>query len=309
MYAIATDLSPRLDDAAAKAIVDARLGPAGDWSSPLLQYRLSAEFQSDWKVEVGHWLHAADQHGFTGELVHRVVSRANNGRITSLGPLRDANDPHHRMFIQEFAPAILAYYLLASGWAFEAWEPNVGEKVDVDLSLRSPSGARVHFQVKASDRPGYVVNHRLYDGEDRASVLSGLRKGASQLPSPASHAGFVVLSPIRDFPLDPFDIIPEAIGTTLCDSSKQVWLSRTRLGRFWTEWTHVAGVILLDVVRADPIRYRCIVLTNPAASVRAEPEWFPRAASCILEGDRFRWHGGEPSSCGLPTGTLLVDSD
>ena len=43
----------------ARRLVDAKLGMSDRWPSPLVSYRLGAEWQDDWKVEVGQWLRAA----------------------------------------------------------------------------------------------------------------------------------------------------------------------------------------------------------------------------------------------------------
>ena len=73
----------------ALALVDQLLGDSTLWPSPLAQYRLTSDFQSDWKEEVGHWLHTAQVCGFADALVARVplaldVGRGRKGSIQTI---------------------------------------------------------------------------------------------------------------------------------------------------------------------------------------------------------------------------------
>ena len=163
----------RLTGTDALSFVDRVLGPADSWASPLIGYRLTAESQADWKIELGQWLKVAEQNGFLERVLHDLRTQAQRpSRFTEI----DANDDRHLKFHQHLAVARIAHYLTALDWRFEAFEPETGANVDVDLSLRSPSGEVVEFQVKAPDQPGRVENGKIVDGENDLRIVQAVRK-------------------------------------------------------------------------------------------------------------------------------------
>jgi hypothetical protein len=300
-------------DDEARAFVDGVFGPSEEWRSPLIRYRLTSDFQADWKTEVGHWLKSAERQGFLKKVLERVLKRAKSPPSGATTPNKEANDPHHLVLAQELAPAMAVHYLTGTGWSFEAWEPVTGGAVDVDFSLQAPDGMSVMLQVKAPDRPGEVVGHRLVDGENDEYVLRALSKAASQLPTSGDSANLIVVSANRTWSLSgqPQCVVTDLIGSTL-QVGNAVTLPRSRRGKFWTpDWKHVSGVVLLDYLRGvDEFKYPCTVLLNPAADVKALAEWFPRSRVCILEGSTFRWVRGEPGDADtLPDGTVLVEDE
>ena len=103
----------RIDRAAALATVDAHLGAADEWKSPLIRYRFSSNFHSDFKEEIGHWLHTAERFGFQGALVERLAKRA---KRESRSVAVDPNDRRHTELLVELAAAIFAHYLCGTGW-------------------------------------------------------------------------------------------------------------------------------------------------------------------------------------------------
>jgi len=151
-------------DDEARSFVDDMLGRADEWCSPLISHRLTSKWQSDWKAEVGHWLKTAERHGFLPRLLRRVgraksgprgsATHSNDGSSGQAVPVCDANDPHHRILAHELAPAMTTHYLVGTGWAFVAWEPITGSKVDIDVELKAPDGTAVMLQVKAPDNLG-----------------------------------------------------------------------------------------------------------------------------------------------------------
>lgn len=67
-----------------------QFGAAAEWRSGLLSYRLSSDFQKDWREEVGHWLKTAEAHGYLKPLLNRVLKRAKRGtRSTGVDPTTD----------------------------------------------------------------------------------------------------------------------------------------------------------------------------------------------------------------------------
>jgi hypothetical protein len=300
-----------VDDGAARAFVDEKFGRSEEWRSFLIQYRLTSDFQADWKAEVGHWLKTAERLGFLDKVLARVLKRAKDPPAHVVRPTREANDPHHLVLAQELAPAMASYYFVGTGWAFDAWEPVMGGEVDVDVSLRAPDGTRVMVQVKAPDQPGQIVAHQRVDGEYDDRVLRQIAKAAGQLPKSSAGANLILVSANRTWPLsgEPGCVVTELIGSTR-GTEKGVFLRRADCGKFWTpEWAHISGVVLLDYVRGvDQFKYQCTVLLNPVATATASSEWFPRARVCQLEGSTFRWIRGEPGRAHtLPDGTSLVD--
>ncbi|MCK6536213.1 MAG: hypothetical protein L6Q84_24875 [Polyangiaceae bacterium] len=290
----------------ALAFVDALFGSPEEWRSPLIRYRLSSDFQSDWKEEVGNWLKTAERLSFLDPLLDRLIKRTKRG-TRSVGV--DPNDRRHSELISELAPAMIAYYLSGTGWQFKAWEPITGGDVDVDLELEAPDGRQVHVQVKAPDQPGLVVNHRSVDGENDERVLAAVLKAAEQLPRPGTAVNLIAVCANRTWPLsgEPGFLVTELVGSTVQRGSV-VSLPRSRVGRFYsTDWAHIAGVVVLDYLRGvDVFKYPCTVLLNPQAARPASPDWFPRGRVCQFDGEAFRWIRGEPGDeHTLPDGTKL----
>jgi hypothetical protein len=72
---------------------DTHLGVPTEWSaSAMLEYRLAADFQADWKAEVGHWLHAAKQFGFLEPMLRPLLGERDR---RSRSENRDIDDPRH----------------------------------------------------------------------------------------------------------------------------------------------------------------------------------------------------------------------
>jgi hypothetical protein len=299
----------QLSRADALALVDSCFGSSEEWRSPLIKYRLSNDFQSDWKEEVGHWLKTAEQNGFLEELRDRILKRARRGtRSVSVDP----NDRRHNELFAELAPAMTAHYLAGTGWSFTAWEPVTGGSVDVDLQFAAPDRKTVMIQVKGSDQPGSVANWQRVNGENDDWVLKAIDHAATQLPTKTIGANLIVACANRNWPAssEPAFAVTHLIGSTMSLGSA-VTLPRTALGKFWTpEWRHVSALARLDLVRPESnCFYSCTVLLNPSPDCRnpALPEWFPHARVLLLEGTNFRWLRGEPRASTMPDGTLLTD--
>lgn len=300
-----------IGDDEARGFVDRLFGPAGEWKSPLIRYRLDSDFQADWKAEVGHWLKTAERLGFLDKVLHRVLTRAKNPPPQVVSPSKASNDPHHLVLGQDLAPAMAAHYLVGTGWSFEKWEPITGGAIDVDLSLHAPGGTRCQLQVKAPDQPGEFNGHRRENGEYDERVVGAIAKAAGQLLSDTTDVNLIVVSANRIWPLsgNPDCVVTDLFGTSVSHGSgTPIVLPRDQLGRFWSPgWRHIAGVVLLDYIRgSDAFMYGCTVLLNPVANHGASADWFPRARVCLLGGDKFHWERGEPGFAhGLPTGTIL----
>jgi hypothetical protein len=315
----------------ALALVDTLFGPAGKWPSPIIAYRLSEAAQEDWKEEIGHWLDTAGRAGFRDKVVERALKQARRGtRSAGIDP----NDERHSDLVQELAPAMVAHYLLNTGWSSSpstVWEPVTGGVVDVDLQLTTPSGVVANVQVKAPDQPGNVVNGRVVrtpakgderdasgtlrpeikiGGEADWKILHDVDKAAEQLPKTAAQVNLIAVCPNRSALSAPHAcLLSHLYGVTL-GGRAGVTLPSSKLGKFWDpEWRHVAGVLMLELLRpgsGDPL-YSCIALFNPVSDVRAMPDWFPHARVCVLDSYTFRWIRGEPGlPAWLPDGTLIV---
>jgi hypothetical protein len=295
----------RDDPTAALAFVDALLGDASEWSSPLINYRLSSDFQADWKEEVGHWLKTAERCGFLEQLRQRVIKRAKRG-TTAVEV--DPNDKSHNVLVQELASAMVIHYLTGTGWTFQAWEPITGGSVDVDIQLGAPDGSAVYVQVKAPDLPGRVVG-----GEYDERIVAAVAKAAQQLPPSGSQVKLIAVCANKGFPISlhpPMSLIADLIGQTTCGSP--VTLPKSRLGKFWTsQWAHVAGVVLLDYGRGgDRFLYPCTVLLNPSLDIRGMADWFPHARVCTFDGSEFHWVRGAPGDLhGIPDGARFDPSN
>lgn len=312
-----TDESPSVDvrelhaitPAEALALVDEHLGDPASWPSALMEYRLTAEFQSDWKEEVGHWLHCAKTHGFLDRLLAPINGEKRRGMNT--GEI-SANDKRHLKLHQYLAPAFACHYLTGTGWTFDGYDTDVGGGVDVDVAMVSPDGGLTELQVKAPDQPGEVVAGRIHDGEFDGRIVKQLDHAVKQLPSPARSVGLVFLHAQRRRPIvsDCAFIVHHLVGSTLQHSSLQrVVLPRENAGKFFTQgWGHIAAVVAVDFLRGElEAKYASTVFLNPNATRPADPDWFLRASVLALRGDRFEWVRGEPGHHDLPSGTQLVD--
>lgn len=302
-----------ITDSDASALVDLLLGRANEQSSGLLKYRFGADFQRDWKAELGHWLHTAESFGFIEPLWARAVGRLTGGGDAQIDV--DPNDRMQRMLLQDLAPAMFVHYLAGLGWRFEAWEPPRppeadGGHLDVDVSLVAPDRSPVDVQVKAPDQPGVVRNRRRVHGESDEAVIRSLSKAAVQLPRAGAQAKMIAVSALRDWPLtwEPGAVVAALVGRCLQLDDEKWEISSDRLGAFATvEWAHVGAVLLLDLVRSEAVaHYGSIVLVNPWAPVRIDPAWFPASRVCTIEAGIVRWAGGAPRYAGLPEGTVVL---
>jgi hypothetical protein len=303
----------RVTPADARAFVDQTLGAADTWASPLISYRLSADAQADWKVELGNWLKVAEQNGFLDRLMHDVQSQA---RRPSKLTTKDPNDRNHLKLHHYVAAARVTHYLTALGWSFGAFEPETGGDVDIDLQLKSPNGAPVEFQIKAPDQPGRIENHRIVDGEFDERVIAAVEHAAIQLRHPARAPAIIAICANRDFPLcwELRRLVHLLVGSTKQVGSS-VFLEKNDTGKFWSpDWSHVSGVFLLDLVRGidiesggDVAKYISACLLNPNASFPILPSWFSRSRVLGFAGDVFEWMGGDARHSTVPSGTRLVD--
>jgi hypothetical protein len=331
----------RTDRQTALSFVDAELGPPEDWQSPILRYALSAPFQEDWKEEVGHWLMTAQRFGFLAQLKQRVLPAKRGTHVATI----NINDERRSHLLQELAPAMMTHYFSGTGWSFVAWEPIKGGAEDVDVALRAPSGKDVLFQVKAPDQPGHLVpaegeapagfrvvrtpaegNERDESGKLRPEVKTGgeadwkltkvAAKAADVLPRLGSQAQFVCICPNRS-PLSMAHVvlISYLAGRTEGEHGRRgrtrVTLPKDKRGQFWSaEWAHVSGLIVLELLRPEngDISYGCVVLLNPNAAALASADWFEHAHVLVLEGNTFRWKGGEPAGPRyVPDGTVVAN--
>jgi hypothetical protein len=298
-----------ITDADALALVDRLLGDASQWPSPLIQYRLTSEWQADWKAELGHWLHSAGGFGFRDVLVDRVLGRA---RRRSRSVEVDPNDQRHLDLQSEMAAAMVVHYLAGTGWTYRQWEAVTGGAGDVDVEFAAPNGTIVNAQVKAPDQPGGREGGRVVDGEYDERVVTAARKAAGQLVPFPNATNLVVICARRDWPLsgNPRPLVTYLYGSTFCNREGRVWLPEGARRWFFTPWwRHIGAVMLLDYIRGiDRFIYGCTVLTNPFAQCRVDPNWFARARVCVFDGAVFRWVNDEPGGRGhtsLPDGTVL----
>jgi hypothetical protein len=282
-----------IDDAAACKLVDETLGAADEWRSLIIRYRFSSDFQAHWKAEVGHWIHTARRHGFQDPLVQRVRARANNEKPRTPDKVT-LEDRLYTVLLQELGPAMVAHYLLSTGWSFRTWDMPDGAGGDVDLGVRAPDGVAVDIQIKV---PG------------TENPLASVEKAARQLRSSPNRAVIVVCSRDPQFPSCEPDEFFNLIGNTTNYDGVVCLNDR---GRFESEdFRHVGGLVLLDYIPgAIEQTYCCTVLTNPWAASRSRTEraWFPRARVLLLDGERFRWEP-EPPDLGFefPNGTFVSD--
>lgn len=299
----------------ALAFVDKQLGDPSGWPSPLMRYRLTAEFQSYWKEELGHWLKTAERFGFLDRVMHEIDHQAKRRSKKDTGEIR-ANDERHLKLHHHLAATRVTYYLTGTGWGFEAYEPETGGAVDVDLSLTAPGGSAVEFQVKAPDQPGERANHRVVDGEDDKKIVHDIDKACKQLRRPASGPALIAICANRTWPFawNPTAAVVHLFGSTNGYDGGFTCLEVKDRGLFFTDgWKHVSGVVFLDLAigrgfeeEVDRVVYPCTVLLNPFAIFPVLPAWFPNGRVCYLEGEIFRWANSTPQNGNtLPEGTLL----
>jgi hypothetical protein len=293
------------------AFADEHLGDASKWHSSPIKYRLEADFQKDWKSEVGHWLYTAKQYGFIDTFLKRLISRANQEGIKEELD-RDPNDQLHTILFQDLAPAMAVHYFLGIGWEFIEWEPNSPTGTDIDIKLKSPSNKKVVCQVKGSDLPGRrTKKHRIINGENNQWVIKALDKAAKQLPKPAVNASMIIICPNRVWPMNVGPLVSSLYGTTQHNSdTNTTFLRREKTARFFTdEWTHIGAVTQLHLLRSvDVTGYGCRTLINPNAGDIAALTFrdYPRCRVLHLDGNKFRWQGVEPENSTFPNGTILI---
>jgi hypothetical protein len=300
----------RYQDGDALRAVDEILGPAEAWSPSLIEYRLSSDFQADWKREVGCWLLAAKEYGFLDRIKNRI-GRARNeaARPEVTGP----NDSAHKILGQELAGPMVAYYFTSLGWKFESWDPPARGEGDVDLRLQSPAGVLADIQVKAPDQPGHVSGGQIVDGEHDAWVLNALDKGLGQIASQPGPIRMVVISPQRTF-----NIGADVLATYLVGKPRSIgdslWgVSRDGGGKFTKDpGAAVSAVVDLSLLRGmGETLYRCTVICNPwmLSAGRLAPEGFSHARVLSLAGDKFIWTPEEPGRCfGFRSGTPYLEN-
>jgi hypothetical protein len=300
----------------ALAFVDSKLGEASSWPSPLIQYRLSADFQSVWKEELGHWLKTAERLGFLDRVLHEIEHQAKKRSKKDTGEVR-ANDERHLKLHQHLAAARLAYYLTGTGWEFKAYEPESGGAIDIDLSLAAPGEQAVDFQVKAPDQPGERAAGRVVDGEHDKRIIEAIDHAVKQLRRPPSGPALIGISANRTWPFawDPTAAVVHLVGSTHGYDDGSTSLEPENRGLFFSDgWKHASGVMFLDFAVGrgfddleDRVLYPCTVLLNPLAICRASAAWFPHARVSYLDGQIFRWANGAPQNGNtLPEGTMLL---
>jgi hypothetical protein len=289
----------RTSNEIALALVDTHLGVPTAWSaSAMLEYRLAADFQADWKAEVGHWLHAAKQFGFLEPMLRPLLGERDR---RSRSENRDIDDPRHLKLHQHLASALLCHYFTGIGWSFKGWDTETGGTIDIDLALNTPEGTLVELQVKS---PGSSQ-----DADSR--LIQALENAVQQLPREARSVAMVAIfaqrPPFSSLTGKPATLIHHLFGSTL-QRGTEVFLPREAFGQFMLgNWNEIAGVVVIDLLRgADTVRYPCTVLLNPNATRLASPDWFPRSRVLTLEGRKFRWVRGEPwDEHDLPKGTTI----
>jgi hypothetical protein len=286
-------------------LVDQALGPAESWKSPLLSYRLSSDFQADWKVEVGQWLATARSFGFLEKVLKPILGEQKHRAAGAVDP----NDKHHLKLHQHLAAALFCHYLTATGWTFVDWEPDTGGDVDVDLSLRAPDGTLVELQVKAPGEPKPRTSAGRRGDPVSPRLCEAMEKAANQLPRPARSVALIAVLPLWDYPTAGalLALVRQTFGSTV-QTHQRVELHAESFGRFLAGgWKHVSGVVTLETTRGvERSSYGCTTLLNPTATMPARPSWFPRSCVAVLEGERIEWLGGIPErKHGLPAGTVV----
>lgn len=201
----------------------------------------------------------------------------------------------YRVLLEELHPAMVAHYLLRTGWAFRAWDTPDGAGGDVDLAVTSPLGRDVDIQIKV---PG------------TENPFAALEKAARQLrPSPNIGIVFVCSRDPSYVSCEPEDFLTELVGPATNECGVVGLTARGRFGS--ADWGHVGAVALLDYIPgASRQTYACTTLLNPwcipAAAV--ERGCFARARVLHLDAATFRWSPEEPDRAGhLPDGTRVPE--
>jgi hypothetical protein len=294
-------------------LVENHLGSPEAWAaSALVQYRLQDDFQADWKLEVGHWLHAAKQHEALERVVAPILGERDR-RNRKYPATRHLQDPRHLKLHQHLAAAMTCHYLTGTGWSCRGFDTEIGGSVDIDLEMSAGDGTLVKFQVKAPDQPGKLDQGCYKNGDKDHRVIESLGHAVGQLHRPSHAVQMVALFAQRatSLALHPSCLIKQVYGRTVAHVGEVV-LQERDFGVFLKgDWDHVAGLVVLDLLRTyKATTYTCTVMLNPRAAHPANPDWFPEGHVAILEGDSFRWLRGAPSLCfELPTGTRLVGPD
>jgi hypothetical protein len=286
----------RYPDDEALAAVENVLGPPQRWAPSLIEYRLSSDFQADWKCEVGCWLLNARDLGY----LDRLESRLRRALIEAAQPkVTGPNDSAHRILVHELTGAMVTYYFAASGWRFVSWEPPV-RAGDVD-GLLSPAGLPVDVQVKAPDQPGSVVRGRIVGGEFDDRVLKAIDKAMAQLEPAPGHARMVVVSPQRSWNIKADVLACHMLGRPGPRAPESWGISRESGGAFaHAPGSSISALVDLGLVRGpDETLYRSTVICNPwiGKDELLGPEVFPHARVLSLDAGKFVWAPKEPSRC------------
>lgn len=301
----------RYTDADAFAFVNQVLGEPKTWAPSLIAYRLSSDFQANWKVEVGHWLLFARDEGFLDRLKKRIIDRAlgEAGRPSVTGP----NDSAHRTLVSELASVMVGYYLTRLGWHLQAWEPpRPIPKGDIDLRLTAPSGLGVDVQVKAPDQPGEFSHGRIINGEIDERVLKAIDKAVGQLEFASGPGRMVVVCPQRTWPLEADVLACHLLGKPIVRSDDVWGICREGGGVFGkAPGSDIAAVAALSYDRGHKELYRCTVVRNPwaPAATSISSACFPHARVLSLVGSRFVWEPEQPGKCfQFPSGMRLLEA-
>jgi hypothetical protein len=275
---------------------DSVLGEAGRWSPTILSYRLSSDFQKDWKIEVGRWLLTAERFDFLGPLKSRLI-RATNDILNPQGS--GAEQSTHVILLSELAAAKIVYYLTNTGWKFLEWEPKI-EKGDVDIRLISPSGITTDIQVKCPN------------GDQDDWVASMVDKAAKQLANSPGPARMIVLAPRNTWGTDLNSLAPYVIGSAIGNGQGYTSLKKHMRGIFGDDCNkQLTSVCDIQLVRGiNETLYRSTVFLNPWCNKPSllNIEDFQGARVCTLIDNKFIWFPEEPFQCGaLPNGTEYIE--
>ena len=217
-------------------------------------------------------MNTARAHGFESRLVERARARANGVR-PRIPETVTTDDVLYRVLLEELHPAMVAHYLVRTGWGFREWDSPDGAGGDVDLAVTSPTGEPVDIQIKV---PG------------TESALAALEKAARQLRASPHRTAIVVCSRRSRFvSCEPGELLG-LIGSTVSEYGAVRLAER---GRFASaDWAHVGGVALLDYIPGEvQQKYTCTVLLNPwcNADVAIERDGFPVPAYCASKRTAF----------------------
>jgi hypothetical protein len=290
-----------VSDDEARSLIQELIGRGGVWTSELMQYRTTSDWQDDWVVEVGNWLARARLLGFLDRLLAPVLSQRDAAGS------RDAGDPVHRNVNQQLAQAMVVHYFVSTGWNLHAFEPAVtdlrgdGTRADVDVQMCPPAAtAIVDMQVKASGTLG------VHDHQVDQQIRAGVAYGAEQLPDPPLGPALIVVVARRDWPLyGDTHVLENLIGSTSGYEDRRVLLHDQAHGEL-AGWTHVSGIVTLDLRRGSDDDYGCSVLQNPWADYPLDPAWFPHAYVLTCADGVFTWLRGTPSATTFPSGTRFA---